>query len=331
VSSRKLPLHTQVLLTSTIASRGAEQVVASHGRACLNVAKPLDAGLMRQTMMNGFLLAVARRTRWEADIKWLQDVRTHGWAVMVSKLQELPGLLERTDQLLTGDQDISQLGDLVLRLGEMREKSIGIFQEMRQPENVKTDSSKFMSAAIEEHCVMADSNAFPTLFAPMMEEGRNPAKDAFQFVYSTMLALISEVTILRIWHLRPSAASNISKDARDIVEQSAYLLAKRLCKIVLSFTQVDKIAYISTVRLCLALARNVFEQQGALSDMGWCDACLIANQLRMQRVRQNCPPTLCKVEDIIPALAEAGRYKQKFDPQAFVIGRTVATDPNSPR
>lgn len=282
---------------------------------------------MRYTILNGFLLAIARRKQWEVDSKWLRDVKSYGWAKMVRELQQLPGLLEQTDQMLSGNDAPTQLKELVLQLGQMTEKSIEVFAEVRHPKDIKTASSEFLSATTEEHCVMADSQTFPTLFTPIADDRGAPARDAFKFVHSTMFALISEVTILRIWYFRPSAASDIAKDAKDIVEQSAYLLARRLCKIVLSFTQIDKPAYVSTVRLCLTLARNVFEQQGAFSEMGWCDACLIANQVRMQRIRPTSLPTLCKVEDVLPSLAEAGRYKQKFNPQALVVGQIPASYP----
>ena len=69
----------------------------------------------------------------------------------------------------------------------------------------------------------------------------------------------------------------------------------------------------------LMLARNVFEQLGRRPELGWCDACLIANQLRIRRIRESGEPTLCKVEDIMPGIVEAGKYKSRFDRRAFVI------------
>jgi len=90
----------------------------------------------------------------------------------------------------------------------------------------------------------------------------------------------------------------------------------------LTFTESDKLVSAFMLRLYLMLARNVFEQQGATPELGWCEACLVANKLRLQRIRSTCVPTLCKIEDIIPGTAEAGRYKSKFDAEAFIIRGT---------
>lgn len=274
-------------------------------------------------MLNGFQLAMAQRKRWDADTTWLHGLKSGPWAVMVHELSRLPGLLEITDQMLSDDSpsNAMQLGEVVLQLGEMRERAIEVFPDVHRLGSIQTTSPEFLSAAVEEHCVMSDSETYPTLFVPLVENNGAPAKPAYSLLFATLYALVSECTILRIWHFRPTAAARISTEARSVVEKSAYLLARRLCKGTLSFTQADKLAYVSTVRLCLTLARNVFEQQEAFLDMGWCDACLIANQVRMQRLRRVCPPTLCKVEDILPGLAEAGRYKQRFNSRAFVVGQ----------
>lgn len=69
----------------------------------------------------------------------------------------------------------------------------------------------------------------------------------------------------------------------------------------------------------LMLCRNVFEAQDRRPELGWCEACLIANQLRIRRIRASDAPTLCKVEDITPGIVEAGKYKSRFDPRAFII------------
>ena len=56
-----------------------------------------------------------------------------------------------------------------------------------------------------------------------------------------------------------------------------------------------------------------------MNELGWCNACLIANKMRIKRLKQTEPPTLCRVEEVLHGIAEAGRYRSAFRMQAFQI------------
>lgn len=193
---------------------GAQQLLASHGRVCLNTADRLDAGIMRHTVMNGFLLAIAQRQSWDVDAAWLDGIQSKGWTKLVAALHPLPGLLEMTDRALLRDNEASRLSLCVLGLGEIKERVSEMFPEAGHPQSIDVGSSEFLSADVEEHYVMSDRTIYPALFAPMSDDG---STTALLLVYSTSLALICESTILRIWHFRPDTLKGVSVAAQRIV------------------------------------------------------------------------------------------------------------------
>ena len=278
---------------------------------------------MRHTLMNGLSLAVAKRKAWAIDAAWLQRAESMSWAALVQGFHSLPGLLEETDAALSQRADMPTLQSIVTRLGQVRTNTTGLYPEVSNPVTLDTASMQSLDPTSEEHVIMADADAFPELFAPMSKDG---SADAFKIVLSSFLSLILECTILRIWHFRPETTATVTADAHQEVQQEAYHLARTLCKVSLSFTQTEKLADALTLRFCLTLARNVFEQQDRRPEMGWCHACLIANQLRALRIRHNSPSTPCKVEEITCGIAEAARYKSRFNPQAFSVGGAETPD-----
>ncbi|KAK5736568.1 hypothetical protein LTR17_007387 [Elasticomyces elasticus] len=297
---------------------GATKLLSTYGPSRMNTDGRLDQGLLRHVLANGFNLALAKRTAWNVDISWFQHMPSKGWTTYVAAFCKLPELLETTDRALAERWKTSELAELVTRLEDVGRHGGDLYPEISLPETVGVSAVGSLSADIEEHCVMTGSVAFPELFVPM-----SPDQPALHLlVIPIQLLLIAACTILRIWHFRPDALTSVSDKEQRHVKQDVYMLARKLCKTALSFTQSSKLVHIHGLRLYLTLARNVFEQQSASAELGWCDGCLIANQLRLERLRATCIPTLCKIEDVIPGIAEAGRYKSKFDPRAFIVRST---------
>lgn len=268
---------------------------------------------MRHTFGNGFFLALAKRKAWNVDVRLFRSLKSIAWTRIVLEYGGLPGLLEEADKALAQQADASRLTELLAQLRDLQRKSADLFPDTR-PTRLKATAMQSLDPTIEEHVVMAESTVFPALFSPITESG---GADAHKIVYSTMLSLVSLCTMLRIWHFRSETVA--SPSFQEGIERKVFSLAQDLCNVALSLTQVDKVVYLSILRLCFTLARNVLEQQNAWPEMGWGETCLIANQLRMDRVRRNCAPTLCKVEDITSGIAEAGRYKCRFNPHAFIV------------
>ncbi|KAK3615771.1 hypothetical protein LTR22_027307, partial [Elasticomyces elasticus] len=292
---------------------GAQKLLSTYGPSRMNTAGRLNEGVLRHVLHNGFSLAVAKRKAWNVDTSWFQHIPSKGWTTYVTAFCKLPELLETTDRALAEGWKTSELLELVERLHDVERQGVDIFPEITQPGTVNVSVTGSLSADVEEHCVITGSTTFPELFVPMSPD--HPK--LHRFIIPTHLLLMTACTVLRIWHLRPDSLSAISDRERH--KKRAYLLARKLCMSAISFTQSSKLVHIQWLRFALSLARNVFEQQSAVAELGWCDGCLIANQMRSDRIRRTIAPTLCKLEDITPGMAEAGRYKSKFDTRAFVV------------
>ncbi|KAK5707571.1 hypothetical protein LTR97_000108 [Elasticomyces elasticus] len=309
---------TQTDDTWVVHMLGAQKLLSTYGPSRMYAAGPLNAGLLRHVLHNGFSLAVAKRRAWDVDTAWFQHMPSKGWTIYTTAFCKLPELLETIDIALAEHWETSELLELVDRLDDLERHGSDLFPEITKPETMDVSSICSLSADVEEHCVMTGSTAFPELFVPM-----SPDQPALHlFLIPTQLLLITACSKLRIWHFRPAVLAAVSEEEQKNAKQHVYELARDLCMSALSFTREGKLVHAQWLRLCLTLARNVFEQQSALAELGWCDGCLIANKLRLQRLRATCVPSLCKIEDIIPGMAETCRYKSKFDPKAFIIRST---------
>ena len=89
------------------------------------------------------------------------------------------------------------------------------------------------------------------------------------------------------------------------------MAAEELCKNVYNLSSLSSLAYIDFIKLTLEKARNFFEEQGALKELGWCQACSVATDLRMQRLKLVKPPTLCKLSHLPAGLAAARRFRAR--------------------
>ncbi|KAK4574911.1 hypothetical protein LTR86_000760 [Recurvomyces mirabilis] len=265
-------------------------------------------------MLNGLWIGIVKRQAWNIDPAWLRT-GSLGWTRLVSVFHGLPALLGRTDKaFLTNQTD--ELIDIVRSLHLILQQGNDLFSDVRF-ESASLDAlTPWLQAPAEEHCVQLASPVFPHMYLPFIGEKEVEVQ---KLLMRTLLCLIAECTILRVWHFHPVTTRSIVAQTRDATEKRALALARQLCMALLSFTQGERIVQALTIRLCLQLARNVFEQQQAYPEMGWCDACLIANDLRVARLRKTGAPSLCKIAQVIPGLAEAGRYGSKLNVQKLVI------------
>ncbi|KAF2168273.1 hypothetical protein M409DRAFT_21711 [Zasmidium cellare ATCC 36951] len=290
----------------------AQHLLTLQGPQHLDADQTLDRGLIRHICYNGFFLALAKRKAWTVHPAWLQ-IKSKGLAELLTVFGALPTLLERTDHALSTGGSVTQLLDHVSRLYIIANHAQGLFPQLQEPPSVGVTQAQRLRPNTEEVVVMASSSVFPKVYAPMSEV------DANQFVCTAILSLVVQCTILRIWFLCPDTTMLVPSELQRKIEQNADQLARRLCKVILSFTQTDRVVPALIVRLCLTLAYHVFEQQKATAEMGWCHACLVANQARLDRVLHSNPHSLCKVGAVLPGIAEAGRYGDAFDPRAFTV------------
>lgn len=219
--------------------QAAQALFTTYVPLSLPAADHLDHGLMRHTLMNGFFLALAKRKSWVVDPAWLVSIKSIGWTEMVRACHRLPGLLAETDELLASRADATSLVALVARLEDARAKARGLYLGAQKPTLVDASSCpQALCGEAEEHVVMAESTAFPELYAPLTGQG---ISEALRFCFKAMLQLIVECTILRIWHFRPKTLFVAPTIAWAVAEERAYVMARELCKIALSFTQSTKV------------------------------------------------------------------------------------------
>ncbi|KAK4504764.1 hypothetical protein PRZ48_002726 [Zasmidium cellare] len=291
----------------------AQHLLVLQGPRHLDADQSLDKGLIRHICYNSFFLAVAKRKAWRMNPSWLQ-MASKGLSELLKVFGGLPTILQNVDRALASGDSVTKLLDHVSRLFFIATHAQGLFPELQEPPSVGVIKAQRSRPKIEELKAMASSSVFPQLYSPMSEVA------AQRLVCLTILVLVVQCTILRIWSLCPETIMLVPDEMRQNIEKDADRLARRLCKLVLSLTQPDRLVPALIVRLGLTLAYNVFEQQKADAEMGWCHDCLVANQARLDRLfRSNNHHTLCKVRAVIPGIAEAGRYGDVFDPRAFVV------------
>ncbi|KAK5160935.1 hypothetical protein LTS14_000728 [Recurvomyces mirabilis] len=295
---------------------GIHQIFATYGGNLTSLSAPgaVHQGLARHTMLNGLWVGIVKRRAWNIDPAWL-ETGSLGWTRVVSVFYELPALLGRTDKALLADQT-DELMKIVRSLQLTIQQGKDLFRDVRFKSASLDALTPWLQGPAEEHCALQESRVFPRLYLPFVGEKEIEVQ---KLLMRTLLCLIAECTVLRIWHFHPVTTHSMVAGARYATEQRARDLARQLCMASLSFTQGDRIVQPFTLGLCLQLARNVFEQQQAYPEMGWCDACLIANDLRVARLRKTGAPSLCKIAQVIPGLAEAGQYGSKLNVQNLII------------
>lgn len=172
---------------------------------------------------------------------------------------------------------------------------------------VSTFQTDAFSMIIEEHVFMTCSE---TIWQFYEFEGAVEGAAA-AFAYQMILRLIIDCTLLRIFHFSKTARELSCWRTPREVEQHAFETATQLCQTVYYFSQINDFANSRLIGLMVRLARNFFEEQGVVKEVGWCQGCLIANELRIRRMQHRFPPSLCRLGDLTPSLAAAGRYRAR--------------------
>lgn len=216
----------------------AQLLFSTYAPVSLPGVDRLDHGIMRHTVMNGFFLALAKRKAWNIDPAWFIDVESKGWTKMIRVFHSLPTLLDETDRLLAQQAGVGALVAIVARLIDVKAEVSRNYPPKTRPV-ISASAMDALGVEAEEHVVMADSTTFAELYAPTT---KNAGADAIESCFVAMLSLIIECTMLRIWHFRPETLAAASPTALSDAEQSAYSLARELCQLSLSWTQIDKVS-----------------------------------------------------------------------------------------
>lgn len=292
----------------------ARLLLASKAFRRLDIEQRLDKGLVRHVSSNSFFLALAKRQTWSTP-QYYFDMESKGMTDLLRVFQGLPTMLDETDWALCIDNNSSTLEDLIRRLKLVTEEARDLYPDVQNPRRMNYYPVECLNQETEDQILMAASSVFSGLYSPMSHVR------ALRFISVTMMLLITQCTILRIWAMRPETTNLFPDDVQQSIKQEARLQAERLCKITPSLIRRDQVVSILTLRLCITLARNVFEQQELIEQTDWCNLCLNANQAKLDRLNEHGARTLCKIADVIPGIAEAARYGSMFDHQAFTVGK----------
>lgn len=296
---------------------GAEQYAEALGPSCLDLDHKFDFKLLQFLRMTSFYTGVATRRavpwsrpEWRAVEKKAFEEGPKNWYPLVVPL---PGLLERADAFLARPrlavQDPESFRLLCKDFLDF-ERPLLRWVETHlacSPQKILlTDASAF-DPEIEEHCFLTTNKTFLS-FHTFSSPGQ-----AMEITQSWMYCLIANCTLLRLLYRMPTATS---KTAADVLGRSAPDLeraclghAADLCRSVHSYSALRSLAHAHWLRVFLDTACAFFEQLGSWREAGWCRACLIATQLRVERREATERRTLCRVADVGPGFAKAVLYR----------------------
>lgn len=238
--------------------------------------------------------------RWHHEFETSTDRNLHR-----DMLGPIPKLLEVADNFVkgyTGDaEQLQAMSHVVRRADHTLETSVGPAMDdafrVHEP-HITNDHTDAFDPAIEEHAFLRTS-AF--------------VREHFQFVspmcgYASanmyLLSLMTDCTLLQIicCGIEHGLSPEWTGVHKDDVEERASANAFGLCQHVYFYSQRSLTAAIF-LRLMVAGARNYFESIGQVDATEWCDACLDANSLRIERL-QLTTTSLCPVVATFPRIAE---------------------------
>ncbi|KAM3423124.1 hypothetical protein BST61_g580 [Cercospora zeina] len=291
---------------------GAAQYAQACRPSCLDPSVPFDQKLLMWLRFQSLFVCVARRKTFF----WSQ----HEWRAMEARfdpggsrswyplLVPLPGLLELADRHLRrpgrAAPQVRAALDLCRDLDTFREKhhEWAEVDFAGKPGIVYVTDPDDFDMEIEEHLFMTTSSAFTSFHA------FHDAAHAMRCMVSWFMALVSDCTLLRLLAAYPSAQDHIKRSPEQ-VEQKAFQSATEICRSVCYYSMLNSLAYAHLLCVVIDLVQVFFEEFGALREAGWCQACLIATDLRLQRVRHQRHETLCRVGDLNGAFTKACRYR----------------------
>ena len=161
--------------------------------------------------------------------------------------------------------------------------------------------------SIEEHCFITTSETFKTFHHFLGGPGQ-----VLRCSVSWLALLICDTTLLRLYIRNPATKRVLADRPMQVVEQDAYKWAVEMCRCVYHYSMLQSMAYGDFLKIFVQISRNFFEDYGALREVGWCQACMIATNIRVQRMRATSfRPSLCRVRDVEHDLATAGRYRSR--------------------
>ena len=297
---------------------GVHEYLRATGPSAFPMSEPFSRMLFLNLRIPTMFLGIARRKAVvlsEPQWRILGNVSGLG-ATSLGRLYpralKLPGVLEKTDSFLRQNSYANAkhlMRDLMALRGELitwsmtessfADRTIKYFTPIDA-----TDESVF-DFSIEEHLVMNANTAFPSLF------DFSSYKFAQDYALYWIFALILDCALLRIMHFRPDTETYIRPRTRVETERDAATRAKYLCRSAYFMSKFDSQGITSFLDTMVALAESFFVETEAVKELGWCQSVRVAIQMRLSRLREKHPKTLCRMGDMVAELAAATRFKSR--------------------
>ena len=300
---------------------GALRYIESCGPGCLDLGTLFDTRLLQNLRMPAFVFSIARRKalvfgreEWRApSSNFMESQGSSAWFPLMSTF---PDLVERADKFLdVTDSDETELGALCREITEYRRTLMGWmereFQGRVAPINkgiatIGISDLESFDMSIEEHCFITTSETFKTFHHFLGGPGQ-----VLRCSITWLVCLICDTTLLRLYLRNPSTKNVLGYRPMQTIEEDAYKWAVEMCRCVYHYSMLQSMAYCDFLKIYVQICRNFFEDYGALREMGWCQACVIATNVRIRRTRATTRPTLCRVKDVTNDLVTAGRYRMR--------------------
>lgn len=295
---------------------GALQYLETLGPKVFDLSDPYDSKLLRNLYGPALALGLARRKalvfsrlEWSAlRSNLMAQTSPNDYFGIVAKL---PALLEHADVVLNSGRypltgaDTDILGRLRCFQKEVDACLCADFfgEDLR---NVSTNDLAAFDPTIEEHIMITNSSTFDNFHR--FERKITQMARVKTSTFCWLGLLLSHCTVLRLLHRGSKRVQTavLAEDSR----QGAQDAADQLCRSVYMLSQLGSIAYAEYTHLLLQVAQSFYEDAGAARKMVWCEACMSATRIRIDRLRATCPPTLCRIGDLADSLASAVRCQR---------------------
>lgn len=297
---------------------GVHEYLRATGPSAFPMADPFSRMLFLNLRIPTMFLGIARRKAVVlSEPKWRALGNVSGLGAtplgrLYPRALQLPGLLEKTDTFLRKNnytdaknvmRDLTALRAEFLTWSMTESSFADKTIKYYTPVDVSDDS--IFDFDIEEHLVMSANTTFASLF------DFSSYKIAQDFALYWIFALILDCALLRVMHFRPDTESFIKPRTRAETERDATNRARYLCRAAYFFAKFNSQGITSFLDAQVALAESFFSEISAMKELGWCQSVRVAVQMRLRRLREKQPKTLCRMGDMVGDLAAATRFKTR--------------------
>lgn len=292
---------------------GALQYLQAVGPGSLNLNDTYDLTLLRNLQGASLALGFARRKTLLFSLpEWRALRRKHVTKEQTNDhfgiLAVLPTLLERADTLLEvrSHAPTGTRTDILDSFAQFRTEVNTCLRTSFSSEGVdgiSTAETAAFDLSVEEHIVIINSRTFDRFYR--FDDRKKGIAKVRMGTLCWLALLLSDCTVLQLLSHGPRDLRSgiLVNDAR----QRAHYAADQLCRSVYVLSQLGSIAFAEYTYVLLRVAQAFYEASGSARKMVWCQMCMSATRIRIDRLRSMCPPSLCRIGDLADPLASAVR------------------------